>query len=160
MFSSAFERTGPLLRRWCKDAAIPLRRAAPPFLTFIFKLALFDTTSRALGGSLELCWRTSRASHPSEDLSEPPPLLETVAGREYHCVLTGSSQGSLPGLLLSGWGPLSTLFCRSLMRILSAQVVLAHPTHRFPFSGRSVRERIPVAGYDRLWRCFSKSREG
>ena len=41
-------------------------------------LALFDTTSRALGGSLELCWRTSRASHPSEDLSELPPLRDPV----------------------------------------------------------------------------------
>ena len=27
--------------------------------------------------------------HPSEDLSEPPPLLETVAGRKYHDQLTG-----------------------------------------------------------------------
>ena len=30
--------------------------------------------------------------HPSEDLSEPPPLLETVAGRKYHDQLTGSWQ--------------------------------------------------------------------
>lgn len=27
------------------------------------------------------------------------------------------------------------------------QVVLAHPTYRFPFLTRTVRERIPVAGY-------------
>jgi len=39
-------------------------------------MALFDTTSRALGGSLELCWRTSRAFHPSEVLSELPPLRD------------------------------------------------------------------------------------
>lgn len=79
-----------------------LRGAAPPFLTFIFKLALFDTTSRALGGSLELCWRTSRAFHPSEVLSEPPPLLASVAGREYHCVLTVLLRNSLPGLFWDG----------------------------------------------------------
>ena len=30
--------------------------------------------------------------HPSEDLSEPPPLFETVAGRKYHDQLTGSWQ--------------------------------------------------------------------
>ena len=30
--------------------------------------------------------------HPSEDLSEPPPLLETVARRKYHNQLTGSWQ--------------------------------------------------------------------
>ena len=89
-----------------------LRGAAPPFLTFIFKLALFDTTSRAVGGSLELCWRTSRAFHPSEVLSEPPPLLETVAGREYHCVLTVLLRNSLPGLFWDGWEPLGTLFGR------------------------------------------------
>ena len=51
-------------------------------------MALFDTTSRAVGGSLELCWRTSREFHPSEYLSELPPLFETVAGQEYHYVLT------------------------------------------------------------------------
>ena len=79
-----------------------------------FCLALFDTTSRALGGILELCWRTSRASHPSEDLSEPPPLLASVAGREDHCCLTGSLRNSLPGLFWDGWGPLGTLFGRLL----------------------------------------------
>ena len=36
-----------------------------------------------------LCWHTSRESHPSEDLSELPPLLDpglpgAVAGQEYH----------------------------------------------------------------------------
>ena len=37
-----------------------------------------------------------------------------VAGQEYHCVLTGSLRNSLPGLFLSGWGPLGTLFGRLL----------------------------------------------
>ena len=79
--------------------------------------ALFDTTSRALGGGLELCWRASRASHPSEDLSEPPPLLVSVAGREYHYVLTESLRNSLPRLFSSGWGSLGTLFGRLLCRL-------------------------------------------
>ena len=37
------------------------------------------------GGKQRLRWRTSRESHPSEDLSELPPLLMSVAGQEYHC---------------------------------------------------------------------------
>jgi hypothetical protein len=37
---------------------------------------------------------------------------------------------------------------------------LAHLTYRFPFLTRTVRERIPVAGYDRRARCFSKSTRG
>ena len=39
---------------------------------------------RCVGGNRRPCWRTSRDSHPSEDLSELPPLLVTVAGQEYH----------------------------------------------------------------------------
>ena len=64
------------------------------------------------GRRLEPRWRASREFHPSEVLSEPPPLFETVAGREYHCVLTGSLRNSLPGLFWDGWGPLGTLFGR------------------------------------------------
>ena len=47
-------------------------------------MALFDTTPRALGGKCGPRWRASRESHPSEDLSELPPLLVAVAGQEYH----------------------------------------------------------------------------
>ena len=36
------------------------------------------------------------------------------------------------------------------------QVVLAHPPYRFPFLTRTVRERIPVAGYDRRAAVFVK----
>ena len=80
-----------------KDVAI-LFAGSGPAVSEILLLALFDTTSQAVGGDLELCWRTSRASHPSEVLSEPPPLLVAVAGREYHCVLTVSLRNSLPRL--------------------------------------------------------------
>ena len=45
-----------------------------PQFRFISFLALFDTTSRALGVQLNCGWRRTWASHPSEDLSEPPPL--------------------------------------------------------------------------------------
>ncbi len=76
------------------------RRAAPLFLTFVYCVALFDTTSRALGGVLDPHWRASRAFHPSEDLSELPPLIESVAGQEYHCRRTRSLRDSLPKLLL------------------------------------------------------------
>ncbi len=37
--------------------------------------------------------RASRESHPSEDLSELPPLRAAVAGQEYHCGPTVSWQG-------------------------------------------------------------------
>ena len=34
--------------------------------------------------------------HPSEVLSELPPLLESVAGQKYHCPQMESSQNGLP----------------------------------------------------------------
>ena len=49
-------------------------------------------------------WHRSRVLHPSEDLSELPPLRSVVAGQVYHDRLAGSSQGSLPKPLLAGWG--------------------------------------------------------
>ncbi len=57
-------------------------------------------------------WRRSRVLHPSEDLSELPPLRSVVAGQEYHCPRTRSLRGSLPKLLLDGWVPLVTLLGR------------------------------------------------
>ena len=53
-----------------------------------------------------------RVLHPSEDLSELPPLRSVVAGQEYHCPRTRSLRGSLPKLLLDGWVPLVTLLGR------------------------------------------------
>ena len=44
-----------------------------------------------------------RVLHPSEDLSELPPLRSVVAGQVYHDRLAGSSQNSLPKLLSAGW---------------------------------------------------------
>ena len=44
-----------------------------------------------------------RVLHPSEDLSELPPLRSVVAGQVYHDRLAGSSQNSLPKLLPAGW---------------------------------------------------------
>ena len=44
-----------------------------------------------------------RVLHPSEDLSELPPLRSVVAGQVYHYKLAGSSQNSLPKLLPAGW---------------------------------------------------------
>ena len=53
-----------------------------------------------------------RVLHPSEDLSELPPLRSVVAGQVYHYRLAGSSQNSLPRLLPAGWVPLVTLLGR------------------------------------------------
>ena len=50
----------------------------------------------------------SQAFHLPEDLSGPPPLRESVAGREYHCRLTRSLQGSVPPLFPDGQLPLAT----------------------------------------------------
>ncbi len=142
----------------CKYTAIPVQGAALYFLCHFTLLALFDTTSRAVGGDLELCWRTSRAFHPSEDLSELPPLFETVAGQEYHCVLTGSLRNSLPRLFWDGWKPLGTLFGRLLCRLYLHRWSWRIRPIACPFFRRTVRERIPVAGYDRKVRCFSRCR--
>ena len=57
-------------------------------------------------------WRRARVLHPSEDLSELPPLRSVVAGQEYHCPRTRSLRGSLPKLLWDGWVPLVTLLGR------------------------------------------------
>ena len=49
---------------------------------------LYSTLLPQAGRQLELCWRTSWDSHPSEDLSEPRK-------QKYHCRLTGSWRGQL-----------------------------------------------------------------
>ena len=63
-----------------------------------FVAALFDTTSRAKAADCTAAGAALRESNPSEDLSELPPLFETVAGQGYHCRLTGSWRSSLPKL--------------------------------------------------------------
>ena len=114
-----------------------------------------------MGGGLELCWRTSRESHPSEDLSELPPLLVSVAGQEYHCVLTGIAVRQLATAVFGWMGTAGHLIGPSFITEMKfaaihflSQVVLAHPPHRFPLFRRTVRERIPVAGYDRHLAVF------
>ena len=70
---------------------------------------LYSTLLPQAGRQLELCWRTSWASHPSEDLSELPT-------QKYHYGLTGSWRDSLPGLSWPEWVSLCTLFGRPMMR--------------------------------------------
>ena len=84
----------------------------PRFLTFVL-LALFVATSQA-NGRFQTAAAGCRSTglHPSEDLSELPPLRSVVAGQEYHCPRTRSLRGSLPKLLLDGWVPLVTLLGR------------------------------------------------
>ena len=111
-----------------------MHRAAPA--SEILMLApvrrFFPEPRQRLNGS----WRCSRVLHPSEDLSELPPLRSVVAGQEYHCPRTRSLRGSLPKLLLDGWVPLVTLLGRLYTenlyrwssRILRIAVpFLAHP---------------------------------
>ena len=86
-----------------------------------------------------------RVLHPSEDLSELPPLRSVVAGQEYHCPRTRSLRGSLPKLLLDGWVPLVTLLGRlytgNLYRWSSRILRIA-----VPFLARPL-DVISVAGY-------------
>ena len=54
-----------------------------PFLKFCDYSVLFDTTSRTVGRLNEpVLGCAHRDSHPSEDLSELPPLLVAVAGQD------------------------------------------------------------------------------
>ena len=76
----------------------------PRFLTFVL-LALFVAAPQARGRfQTAAAGCRSTGLHPSEDLSELPPLRSVVAGQEYHCPRTRSLRGSLPKLLLDGWG--------------------------------------------------------
>ena len=108
----------------------------PRFLTFVL-LALFVATSQA-NGRFQTAAAGCRSTglHPSEDLSELPPLRSVVAGQEYHCPQVRSLRGSLPKLLLDGWVPLVTFLGRLYTgnlyrwssRILRIAVpFLAHP---------------------------------
>ena len=76
------------------------RRAAPAFEILILAPVrrFFPEPRQQPNGG----WRRSRALHPSEDLSELPPLRSVVAGQEYHCPQVRSLRGSLPKLLLDG----------------------------------------------------------
>ena len=109
-----------------------------------------------------LCWHTSRESHPSEDLSELPPLLDP--GFTRGCGWTGVSlsdcrRGSgwikpatmRDRLLYGRMGTALHLPWPSLMRS-PAQVVLAHPPASLrPTSRRASRQRTyPAAGYEVL----------
>ena len=77
-----------------------------------------------------------RVFHPSEDLSELPPLRSVVAGQVYHYRLAGSSQNSLPKLLPAGWVRSSPYWAVFIQRICTgglraslriAVPFLAHP---------------------------------
>ena len=109
-----------------------------------------------------LCWHTSRESHPSEALSELPPLLDP--GFTRGCGWTGVSlsdcrRGSgwikpatmRDRLLYGRMGTALHLPWPSLMRS-PAQVVLAHPPASLrPTSRRASRQRTyPAAGYEVL----------
>ena len=111
-----------------------MRRAAPAFEILMLAPVrrFFPEPRQRLNGG----WRRSRVLHPSEDLSELPPLRSVVAGQEYHCPRTRSLRGSLPKLLLDGWVPLVTflgrLYTENLYRWSSrilriAVPFLAHP---------------------------------
>ena len=61
---------------------------------------------------------TSLESHHSEDLSKPSPLLESVAGRKYHCPFCLSSPSLQCRAKSKSW------------RLMRSLVWLAHPGSR------------------------------
>ena len=72
-------------------------------------ICLYSTLLPQAGRQLELCWRTSWDSHPSEDLSE-------LRKQKYHYRPMGSWRNSVPRLSWPEWVSLCTLFGRPLMR--------------------------------------------
>ena len=129
----------------------------PRFLTFVL-LALFVATSQA-NGRFQTAAAGCRSTglHPSEDLSELPPLRSVVAGQVYHYRLAGSSQNSLPKLLLAGWGRSSPYWAVFIQKICtgglraSAKSLFPHrvlPTdvllNRIFSCQRAVERNIPL----------------
>ena len=120
-------------------------------------LPVFDTTSPGEGGKLKQRLSASRESHPSEVLSELPPLFETVAGQEYHYILTRSLRNSLSAVLWpDGYRspPYLAVFDGEIPTGGSWRTLQC----RFTLVRRFARERISVAGYDRETWCFSRCR--
>ena len=114
-----------------------------------------------------------RVLHPSEDLSELPPLRSVVAEQVYHDRLAGSLRSSLPKLLLDGWVPLVTLLGRlyagaSLPHRWSSRILriavpfLAHPLDVMSVAGYVLFKlhesvlKIPLTPYPYSRRCCTK----
>ena len=132
-----------------------MRRAAPAFEILMLAPVrrFFPEPRQRLNGG----WRRARVLHPSEDLSELPPLRSVVAGQVYHYRLAGSSQNSLPKLLLAGWGRSSPYWAVFIQKICtgglraSAKSLFPHrvlPTdvllNRIFSCQRAVERNIPL----------------
>lgn len=103
------------------------------------------------------------ASHPSEVLSELPPLLESVAGQKYHCPQMESLRNGLPQTAFRTDGTARTLLAvigsetlkfPDIKNPLSAPVIFsATGSHRAssavacPQAGSPIQECISVTGY-------------
>ena len=103
------------------------------------------------------------ASHPSEVLSELPPLLESVAGQKYHCPQMESLRNGLPQTAFRTDGTArtflavidsETLKSPDIKNPLSAPVIFsATGSHRAssavacPQAGSPIQECISVTGY-------------
>ena len=93
------------LRTHIAQGSLCLCRVIP---AFDFLLACIIRQSPGLGNNKTRPGGLLRESHPSEDLSELPPLRDpadrgAVAGQGYHCGRMRSWRNRLPRLLLSGW---------------------------------------------------------
>ena len=74
-------------------------------------------------------------------------------------MLTRSLRNSLSSCFVNGWVPLATLHWPSFMREIRTGGSWRILQSRFPLM-RAVRERISVAGYDRVGPVFFKVRRG
>ena len=158
-----------------------MRRAAPAFEILMLAPVrrFFPEPRQRLNGG----WHRSRVLHPSEDLSELPPLRSVVAGQEYHYPRTRSLRSSLPKLLLDGWVPLVTLLGRLYTenlyrwssRILRIAVpFLAHPldviqsldmyfssctrgTEKVPSLLVGIKSRLFTTSFEKFFNFFQNS---
>ena len=130
---------------WVQRCCYPFRGSGPAVSDIYLLLALFDTTSRAVGGKTEprLAPRSGNLTPPRISPSCPHCVISkmrlwlgrgTIVGERGHCKTACQCCFWMDG---NRWAPYLAVFysrkkihCNSLL----LQVVLAHPPHRLSFS--------------------------
>ena len=122
-----------------------------------FIAPVFDTTPPGVRAATDgPRWRASRESHPSEDLSELPPLLVAVAGQEYHYQIADEGRAGITGCnarqpatgcFVDGWVPLCTFLGRLKCRFLHRWSWRILQCRFGSFSRASHQRTYPAAGY-------------
>lgn len=136
------------------DGAAPMASGIKAFRSLRFSVLVFDTTSPSTRAAAWTAagFTASRGSHPHEDLSRPPSLLDPriTGGWDWTGVslsLTESLRTQpATGCFSGGWDRYAP-YLAVIDAGCPAQVVLAHPPASLaPFS-EPRQERIQVVGY-------------